>query len=89
MDNENNSIIENAKESICADTGMTMDRLEELKGIGQDIMNYVKEALKPVESNFERGFVLNMISEKCGYVSRLYIVDAMDFNANEENNSEE
>ena len=86
---ENKDIIENAKESICANTGMTMDRLDELKGIGQDIMNYVKEALKPVESNFERGFVLNMISEKCGYVSRLYIVDAMDFNANEENNSEE
>ena len=85
---ENNSIIENAKESICADTGLTMGRLEELKGIGQDIMNYVKEALKPVESNFERGFVLNMISEKCGYVSRLYIVDAMDFNANKDNETE-
>ena len=85
---ENNDIIENAKESICADTGLTMERLDELKGIGQDIMNYVKEALKPVDSNFERGFVLNMISEKCGYVSRLYIVDAMDFNTNKDNETE-
>jgi DNA polymerase/3'-5' exonuclease PolX len=85
---ENNSIIENAKESICADTGMTMERLEELKNVGQNIMNYIKEVLRPVESNFERGFVLNMISEKCGYVSRLYIVDAMDFNANKDNETE-
>ena len=87
MDNEN--IIENAKESICADTGLTMERLEELKNVGQNIMNYIKETLKPVDSNFERGFVLNMISEKCGYVSRLYIVDAMDFNANKDNETEE
>lgn len=85
---ENKDIIENAKESICADTGLTMERLEELKGKGQDIMNYIKKALADVDSNFERGFVLNMISEKCGYVSRLYIVDAMDFNANRDGETE-
>lgn len=62
---------------------MTRERLEELKGISQQIMESVKTIIKPIDSSFERAYILNMISEKCGYVAKLSLVDAMEFNAND------
>lgn len=90
MDDQNTSdIINEAKEKICEDTGMTKERLEELTGVMQDIMNEIKIKLAPIDSNFERGFVLSGVKERCDYASRIYIIDAMSFNANQENDSRE
>lgn len=74
------NVIEKAKDQLCQETGMTRERLEELKGISQQIMESVKAIMKPIDSSFERAYILNMISEKCGYVAKLSLVDAMEFN---------
>lgn len=47
-------------------------------------MDSVKTIMKPINSSFERAYILSMISEKCGYVAKLSLVDAMEFNANDE-----
>lgn len=52
--------------------------------MAQTIMDSVKTILKPIDSSFERAYILNMVSEKCGYVSRLSLIDAMEFNANDD-----
>ena len=47
-------------------------------------MDQIKLALKPIDSSFEMAYILNMISEKCNYASKLNLLNAMEFNANEE-----
>ena len=79
-----NDIIEKAKEAISEETGITPERFDEIKAISQNIMNDIKDRLKDVDSAFERGYILNVVSEKCGYVSRLHIIEAMGYNANNE-----
>lgn len=93
MENQNNTELETMiqleKERICEETGLTLERLEELKGIGQEMINDIKARLKPIDNPFERGFILNMVGEKCTLVSKLNFVDAMKFsedNATEDKN---
>lgn len=47
-------------------------------------MDQIKLALKPIDSSFEMAYILNMISEKCNYASKLNLLNAMEFNANDE-----
>ena len=77
-------MIQREKDRVCEETGMSPERLEELKKKAQTVMDQIKDVLNDVDSSFERGFILNMVSEKCGYVSKLYIIDAMNFNEGEE-----
>ena len=82
MDQE--KMIQEAKETLCQETGMTMERLEELKKIAQNAMDQIKIALKPIDGSFEMAYILNMISEKCNYASKLNLLNAMEFNADGE-----
>ena len=82
MDQE--KMIQEAKEALCQETGMTMERLEELKKIAQTVMDQIKIVLRPIDSSFEMAYILNMIGEKCTYVAKLNLLNAMEFNADGE-----
>lgn len=91
----NNQLIQEAKQEIFEELGITPERQDELTPIHQKIMEDIKQIFKDngIEDLFERSFVLNNISEKCDNVSKLYYLVANgERNAkeakDEENNSE-
>lgn len=91
----NDQLIQDAKQEIFEELGITSERQDELTPIHQKIMEDIKQIFKDngIEDLFERSFVLNNISEKCDNVSKLYYLvangerNAKEAN-NEENNSE-
>lgn len=91
----NAQLIQEAKQAIFEELGITPERQDELTPIHQKIMDNIKQIFKDngIEDLFERSFILNNISEKCDNVSKLYYLVANgERNAkeaeNEENNSE-
>ena len=95
QDTTNAQLIQEAKQAIFEELGITPERQDELTPIHQKIMEDIKQIFKDngIEDLFERSFILNNISEKCDNVSKLYYLIANgERNAkeaeNEENNSE-
>lgn len=95
QDMTNAQLIQEAKQAIFEELGITPERQDELTPIHQKIMEDIKQIFKDngIEDLFERSFILNNISEKCDNVSKLYYLVANgERNAkeaeNEENNSE-
>ena len=82
------TMIQMEKERICQETGMTLERLEELKIIAQKMMDDIKTHLKTIDDPFERGYVLNIVGDKCTMVSKLNFVSAMKFNEGETEDGE-
>ena len=83
----NAQLIQEAKQAIFEELGITPERQDELTPIHQKIMEDIKQIFKDngIEDLFERSFILNNISEKCDNVSKLYYLVANG----ERNNAEE
>ena len=83
----NAQLIQEAKQEIFEELGITPERQDELTPIHQKIMEDIKQIFKDngIEDLFERSFILNNISEKCDNVSKLYYLVANgERNAKEE-----
>ena len=91
----NDQLIQDAKQEIFEELGITPERQGELTLIHQKIMEDIKRIFKDndIEDLFERSFILNNISEKCDNVSKLYYLvangerNAKEDTTNDESNS--
>ena len=87
----NDQLIQEAKQAIFEEIGITPERQDELTPIHQKIMEDIKQIFKDngIEDLFERSFILNNISEKCENVSKLYLIVANgEKNAKEAENND-
>lgn len=88
----NDQLVQEAKQEIFEELGITPERQDELTPIHQKIMEDIKQIFKDngIEDLFERSFILNNISEKCDNVSKLYYLVANgERNAKENTTNEE
>lgn len=88
----NAQLIQEAKQAIFEELGITPERQDELTPIHQKIMEDIKQIFKDngIEDLFERSFILNNISEKCDNVSKLYYLVANgEKNAKEDTTNDE